>query len=211
MSKRSSLQRSGSVTADLPLGGDRELAVLHAPARVRPAMAALFAIDAAMEDVVARSTEPTLGRIKLAWWREQLEALDQKSPPAEPRLQAVAEHLLPAEISAPQIAELEAGWATLLDPEPDPELVGGRGALLFELGGRLLGSGDSKLGDAGAFYALASADFPEAKDKLERLRHHRFPRAVRPLTMLARAAAHERNSRRRALAMLAHRWTGRIG
>jgi phytoene synthase len=189
---------------------DFELALLHTPARVRPAMEALFAIDAAMADVVARSSEPTLGRIKLAWWREQLEALDGNPPPAEPRLQAVAEHLLPAGISGAEIAELEAGWATLLDPRPDPELVGGRGALLFELGGRLLGSGDSKLGDAGAYYALASAGFPDAKDKLERLRHHRFPLALRPLTMLARAAAQGSNVRRRALAMLAHRWTGRI-
>jgi len=50
---------------------------------------------------------------------------------------------------------------------------------------------------------------PEAKDRLKQLSGHRFPRALRPLTMLARAAAHG-SSRRRALAMLAHRWTGRI-
>jgi phytoene synthase len=188
---------------------DFELALLHMPAGIRPAMEALFAIDAAMQDVTARSTEPTLGRIKLAWWREQLEALDHRPPPAEPRLQAVAQHLLPAGISGAEIAELEAGWATMLDPEPDPELVAGRGAVLFGLGGRLLKTSDPLLADAGAYYASASAGFPEAKDKLERLRHHPFPRALRPLTMLARAAAHG-SSRRRALAMLAHRWAGRI-
>lgn len=189
---------------------DYELALLHTPPRVRPAMTALFAIDTVMEDVVARSTEPTLGRIKLAWWREQLEALDEKPPPAEPRLQAVGEHLLRPGISGAEVAELEAGWATLLDPEPDPELVAGRGAVLFELGGRVLGTGDPKLGKAGAYYALELAGFPEAKDKLEYFRYYRFPRALRPLTMLARAAAQGSTSRRRALAMLAHRWTGRI-
>jgi phytoene synthase len=189
---------------------DYELALLHMPARVRPAMTALFAIDAAMEDVVARSSEPTLGRIKLAWWREQLEALDEKPPPAEPRLQAVGEHLLRPGISGAEVAELEAGWATLLDPEPDPELVAGRGAVLFELGGRVLGTGDPNLAAAGAYYALELAGFPEAKDKLEYFRYYRFPRALRPLTMLARAAAQGSNGRRRALAMLAHRWTGRI-
>jgi len=188
---------------------DFQLALLHTPARVRWAMEALLAIDAAMADVVARSSEPTLGRIKLAWWREQLEALDDGPPPAEPRLQAVAQHLLPAGISGAEIAELEAGWATLLDPEPDPELVAGRGAVLFELGGRLLGADDPRLADAGAVYALASTGLPEAKDRLKQLSGHRFPRALRPLTMLARAAAHG-SSRRRALAMLAHRWTGRI-
>ena len=189
---------------------DFELALLHTPARVRPAMEALFAIDAAMADVVARSSEPTLGRIKLAWWREQLEALDGNPPPAEPRLQAVAEHLLPAGIGGAELAELEAGWATLLDPEPDPALVAGRGAVLFELGGRLLRASDPVLADAGAYYALAFRGFPDASDKLERLRHHRFPCALRPLTMLARAATLGDDPRRRAVAMLAHRWTGRI-
>ena len=173
-------------------------------------MTALFAIDAAMEDVVARSTEPTLGRIKLAWWREQLEALDSKFPPAEPRLQAAATYLLAVGISGAELAELEAGWATMLDPEPDPALVAGRGAVLFELGGRLLGANDPKLRDAGAYYGLASGGFPEAEDKLKHLRGHRFPRSLRPLTMLARAATRQGNARGTALAMLVHRWTGRI-
>lgn len=174
-------------------------------------MAALFAIDAAMGDVVERSTEPSLGRIKLAWWREQLEALDNKPPPAEPRLMAVAQHLLPAGIRGIELAELEAGWATLLDVEADPALVAQRGAKLFELGGRLLGANDPMLSDAGAFYALISAGLAEpAKERSQRLRSHRFPRKLRPLTMLARAAAHSRGSRGKALAMLAHRWSGRI-
>ena len=211
MSMRSSLQRSGSVTADAPLGPDRELALLHTPERVRPAMAALFAIDAVMGDVVARSTEPTLGRIKLAWWREQLDALDESPPPAEPRLQAVAEHLLPAGIRGAELAELEAGWATLLDANPDPALVAARGAKLFELGGKLLGASDPRVADAGALYALASAGMCDAGQKrLQALRGHRFPRALRPLTMLARAAPHPGNLRRAVLAMLAHRWSGKI-
>ena len=53
-----------------------------------------------MGDVVARSTEPALGAIKLAWWRERLEELDHGKVPAEPRLQAAAAELLPREIRA---------------------------------------------------------------------------------------------------------------
>lgn len=185
------------------------------PGRVRPVIEVLFHIDAAMGDVVARSTEPALGRIKLAWWRERLEALGQKPPPAEPRLRAVAEHLLPAGISGAELAELEPGWATLLDAESDPALVASRGAKLFELGGRLLGAEDPMLADAGALYALAAAGFVgAAKERLRLLRAHRFPRPLRPLTMLARAAARDLRSqgadRGRFLAMLAHRWSGRI-
>ena len=207
-----------------PIGADRELALLHIPGKVRPAFAALFAIDSAMGDVVARSTDPALGRIKLAWWREQLQALDQAPPPAEPRLAAVTQCLLPAGIRGTALAELETGWATLLDEEIDSDLVAERGASLFRIGGRLLGSADGLLGDSGALYALASAGrrgVPEllepARERLARVRGHRFDRRVRPLTMLARAAARDldreeaEGSRGRVAEMLAHRWSGRIG
>lgn len=214
-----------SVIADPALiGADRELALLHIRSGLRDAFAALFALDAAMGDVVARSTEPALGRIKLAWWRERLEALDSEPPPAEPRLRAAANYLLANGIKGAELAELEPGWATLLDPDVDPQLVGRRGAILFAIGGRLFGSEDTKLGDAGALYALASvgrrgvpALIDPAKDYLHRLRGHRFERRVRPLTMLARAAARDlvreeaEGSAGRAVAMLAHRWSGRIG
>lgn len=194
------------------------------PAEAREAVRVLFEVDSAMGDVVARSTEPALGRIKLAWWREQLEALDQSAPPAEPRLQAAAEQLLPKGISGVDIAGLEAGWATLLDEQLDPELVAQRGAILFRLAGRILGSGDSLLEEAGSLYALASVArrgvpdlFGTARERLPAIRGHRFERSSRPLTMLARAAARDlerseaEGSRSRLLAMLAHRWSGRVG
>lgn len=206
------------------LSPDIDLALLHIPGRVRDSIAALFAIDAAMADVVARSTEPALGRIKLAWWREQLEALDERSPPAEPRLAAAAEHLIPLGVSGTELAKLETGWATLLDPDIDDALVAARGAALFEIAGRLLGGEDPMLGEAGALYALVSVGrrgvpglFGPAGESFDRLRGHRFARSVRPVTMLARASARDLTrqepeaSRGRIAAMLAHRWSGRIG
>jgi hypothetical protein len=139
-------------------------------------------------------------------------------------LQGAEEHLLAAGVTGSEVAELEAGWATLLDPELDAELVAGRGAVLFGIGGKLLGSNDPKLGDAGALYALASVGrrgvpelFEPARERLERLAGHRFERRLRPLTMLARASARDldrqeaEGGRARAVAMLAHRWSGRIG
>ena len=180
-----------------------------------------------MGDVVARSTDPALGRIKLAWWREQLEALDKAPPPAEPRLQAVARDLLPRGVSGAAIAEIEIGWATLLDEPPDPGIVGVRGVKLFEIGANLLGAADERLSNAGFLYALMSAarlgyePSPSVvMPLLEPLRNHRMPKRLRPITGLARLAARDlrrgkpfepEGSRGRLLAMLAHRWSGRIG
>lgn len=213
-----------SVTADQPIGADRELALQHVPARHRAAFEALWAIDAAMADVVARAAEPALGRIKLAWWRDELEQLDSQDPPPEPRLRAVAEHLLPRGVAGVGLAALEPGWATLLDEEVEPRLVAERGALLFRMGGRILGAEDPRLGDAGALYALVAVGrrgvpelFDHAAPFAGRLGGHRFHRALRSLTGLARLAARDlqqglppepEGSPGRAAAMLRHRWSG---
>ena len=122
---------------------------LHWPVALRPAFDALFDLDDAMADVVARASEPALAAIKLAWWREALERLDTAPPPAEPRLTAAASELLPRGLTGRELAGLEAGWAELLQEEPDLRSVQARGELLFALGGRLLGASHVGLGDAG--------------------------------------------------------------
>ena len=213
-----------SVTAEQPIGGDRELVLQHLPERQRPAFAALFVLDAAMGDVVARARDPALGRIKLAWWREQLEQLEPHSPPREPRLRAVAEHLLGRGMDGAELGGLEPGWATLLDERIDPALVAERGVRLFRIGGRLLGHEDDRLADAGALHALVSVArrgvpelFDHAAEPAARLAGHRFPRPLRSLTGLARLAVRDlersaepelEGSAVRAAAMLRHRWSG---
>ncbi len=218
----SRLPRRSAIAED-QIGADRELALIHTPVVARGPLRALYEIDSAMADVVARATDPALARIKLAWWREQLESLDTEPAPAEPRLQAAAAQILPNGVTGKQLGELEAGWATLLDEDVDAGLVSQRGAILFAIGGRLLQASDDRLEDAGALYALASVGrrgvpelFRPARERLGAIGAHRFSRGVRPLTMLARAAARDLDrsesefGKGRALAMLAHRWSGRI-
>jgi 15-cis-phytoene synthase len=219
-------QRPSAIADELAvaIGGDRVLMLQQVGADVRPAFEALFQVDAAMADVVARATQPALGAVKLAWWRERLEELDRGKVPAEPRLAAAAQHLVPRGISGSDLSRLEAGWATLFDETPDPRLVAERGAVLFELGGRLLGKPDERLADAGRLYALLAVGrrgLPEllgkARPYAERLAKHRFDRRLRPLTALARLA--ERDLKQgepfeeegippRLAAMLRHRWSG---
>ena len=203
---------------------DRDLVRLYWPVELQPAFDALFAIDDALGEVVVRATDPALAAIKLAWWREALVRLDHAPPPPEPRLKAVAEELLPHGISGAALSEIEAGWATLLDEQPDDALISMRGAVLFQLGARLLCVNDAGLSDAGALYAqidVARRGIHDTRSSADALGGLRFPRRARPLSALAALAA--RDGRRpgpdweaeatpgRAAALLWHRLTGRIG
>jgi len=176
-----------------------------------------------MGDIVARATQPALAAIKLAWWREQLQSLDEAAPPAEPRLEAVARELLPRGISGSQLAEIEPGWATLLDEALDPQLVADRGARIFAMLAMLLGEADPLIGEAGALWTLASVNKGErglvmgVRRRAELLNGYRFPMRLRRLTVLARFAAHDLQRpssaqpsklRDRMIPALAHMWSG---
>jgi phytoene synthase len=196
----------------------------------------LFLVDAAMGDVVRTTTEPMLGAIRLAWWRERLEELDGGVPvPSEPRLQAAEHELLPRAIGGRDLAALEGGWLRLFDPFPwtteTSEAIWFRGNLLFALGARVLGAGDDRIASAGGLWALVDAarhvsDAPSRAMLVEQARTFargvgavRFPAALRPLSMLATLAI--RDARRgepferegipgRAAALLRHRLIGRL-
>ena len=200
---------------------DRDLVRLYWPAEVRAAFDALIAIDEAMRDVVASSTQPALGAIRLAWWREALERLDGSPAPPEPRLQAAAAELLPRGVSGAMLAALEDGHAALLDETIDWTRVGDGGAALFAIGGRLLGDDDPRLGEAGRVYALGQAirlGCRQPTGDIPSLRGHHFARRLRPLTALSRLAV--RDLRRhnveseatpgRAAALIIHRLNGAI-
>lgn len=197
---------------------DRDLVRLYWPFELRPAFDALTAIDDALADIVASASQPALGAIRLAWWREALERLDTSPPPPEPRLQAVAAALFTRGISGAELARLEAGWAALLDEQPDPDAVSEGGATLFSLGARLLGSDDGQLAAAGRLYALVRTGMvDQAREVRRALSAHRFAKPLRPLTALARLAARDlarhpgrepQGTPGRALALIAHRLSG---
>lgn len=200
---------------------DRDLVRLYWPVELRPAFDALFGLEDALADIVATSTQPALGAIRIAWWRDALTRLDQFPAPPEPRLQAVATELLPRGISGSRLATLEDGWTTLFDERPDEARIADHGAALFALGANLLGATDPLIADAGRIYALAHVArhglHPGTSVSLARLIGHRFPRKLRPLTALARLAARDIRSTSgfeaeatpgRAAVLLSHRLFG---
>jgi phytoene synthase len=143
-----------ALLADDLRGRDRELwlAALMAPAAARAGLVTLFAIDCELAQVVATTSEPMVGAIRLAWWREALEGLDAGQVRAAPVLEAAAAVLLPAGLSGAELAGLEARWGSRLagdmDEAAERAAQAEGGALLFGLAARLLG------GDAGLAAAL---------------------------------------------------------
>lgn len=175
--------------------------------------------------MVASSTQPALGAIRLAWWREALERLDTNPPPPEPRLQSAAAELLSRGVTGAALAELEDGWAAVLDEEPDVERVGGRGVKLFTIAAVLLGGKDEGLRPAGKLFAKAQVArmqlmaMSDPTGEMRQLAGHRFPRRLRPLTALARLAARDvrlaptieaQATPGRAAALLSHRLFGMV-
>ena len=200
-------------------------------------MEALFAIDAAMGEVVRSTREPLLGPIRLAWWRERLEELDEKgSAPAEPRLQAVAAELLPIGIRGRDLAGLERGWLGLFDPFPWDvgigEAIWFRGRQLFAAAAWAIGEAtNDDIEEAGGVYAIVDVArhcsdaesrqmlLDQARLFARRLSGVRFPSKVRPLSMLTAVAIREcakgepferEGTPLRAALMFRHRLSGRL-
>ncbi len=200
---------------------DRDLIRLYWPVELRGAFDALFALDDALGEVVATSTQPALGAIRLAWWRDALERLDSSPPPPEPRLQAIAAELLPRGVGGGDLAAIAEAWGALFDEVRDANAIGERGAALFAVGAKLLGADHIGLDQAGRWFALADAARREVAPVMAiDIAPLRFPPALRPLTGLARLAVRDLRHGEpfeaeatpgRAAALLAHRLTGRIG
>ncbi|MBW8743302.1 MAG: squalene/phytoene synthase family protein [Sphingomonas sp.] len=211
---------------------ERALAVAHAPAPVRSALAALFALDERFGAIVASTSEPMIGLMRLAWWREALEKLDQHPAPAEPLLKLLADLVLPHGVTGTALAAIEDGWAALIDGEPDEAAIARhgqeRGVNLFRAAAALLGADDPRLPSAGEIWALVDLGYrhsnaevrksalAKARKRVADLPAGHWAPAARPLAalfVLARrdAAAITRAPGRpdRMLRMLALRLTGR--
>lgn len=167
------------ITAELQARDrDRWLACLYAPASARPGLIALFALDCELAQLVASTTEPMLGEIRLAWWRERLEELDAGKAPAQPLLAALRDHALPT-LRGADLAGLEDRWLALIGSEDVPPAHIEGGGLLFALAARLLG-GDEATGHAlGRAWVLGEAS------------PARVPAPLRPLAGLAALSARD--------------------
>ncbi len=135
-----------------------DLALSYAPAGSRDALMALFALDAALGDVLRTTREPIVGQMRLAWWRDALARLDSAPAPGEPVLQALAGTVVPSGVTGARLSEMVDGWEPLLG-EVNAASIGAhahhRGCLMFEAAAELLNAAPSDpVGLAGKSWAL---------------------------------------------------------
>jgi phytoene synthase len=178
-----------------------DLALSYAPDRSRAALDALFALDAALGNVLRTTREPLVGQMRLAWWREALEGLDASGAPAEPVLQSLTAAVLPLGITGSALSGMVDAWEALLG-DAGAGLIDDharlRGRALFAMGGVALDAapGDP-VEDAGEGWALAdlaanisdpalaSQARERAAARLAQARRSRWSRTGRALGALA--------------------------
>ncbi|CAN5294634.1 hypothetical protein BH09PSE3_BH09PSE3_07850 [soil metagenome] len=187
---------------------ERLLALNYVPKTLRSAVSAFWQLDETLGKIIAGTTEPMIGQMRLTWWFDRLTALDVGNVPAEPLLQTLADRVLPHDVTGSEMAALVEGWEALLEPLPLSEaelslFAEKRGGTLFALSTRLMGGKtDPKTG--GEVWALV--DFasrcsdPETAERAIAMALTRSavdssavdssaPKPLRILTRLAKAKA----------------------
>lgn len=182
---------------------ERRIILTYAPTRpAGDALAALLTLDDRLGETLRTTREPMLGQIRLQWWHDSLCRLDIAPPPAEPVLEGIAGHLIPAGITGSMVAEIVDGWQVLLEEQLNEAALrrfAGRGRRLFELAARLADAAPADpVALAGEGWALA--------DVALRLSDPEEAAVARQIAedMLKQAAAVRWSRNGRALGAMAH-------
>jgi phytoene synthase len=97
-----------------PPGSSTYYALRQAPTATQPLLTALFALRREFEETVKETSDPALGRTKLAWWQNEIAALASGSP-THPVSNALAAYLPDAKAEYPALQALLAGFEIDLD------------------------------------------------------------------------------------------------
>jgi phytoene synthase len=169
---------------------ERWLSTLWAPAAARPALLALHAFDLEQQRVVAEAREPMLAEIRLAWWREQLEALAiGRLAPPQPLLRALRHDARTRAVDLAALSAVEEGYLPLLTAGPldGIALARARGQPLFRalataiLGRPLANAEAADAAAAGTRWALVQlwrGGWGQAEVRLRTLRWPGLPQAA---------------------------------
>ena len=189
------------MTGEDELPPEQDLALAYARARDRPAIEAVLRLDKNLGRAVAQASEPIVGQLKLAWWRDALSASPEARPQGNPLLETLSANF---GSDTRCLVALVDGWESLLVSDP---LSAGSIELLLagrEVAWRLIASrlapGENMTHVAAAARRWALADLLAGLgDEHERaialslaaseVRPPRLSRQLRPLAVLAALAS----------------------
>lgn len=96
-------------TENLP--AEAEIAIAHTPPELRGALTILFELDHRLARIVAATTEPMLGQMRIAWWRDVLSSPPHDRPVGDAVLDGIGEHWMERERA---LIDLVDGWEHML-------------------------------------------------------------------------------------------------
>jgi phytoene synthase len=97
-----------------PPGSSTYYALRQAPAKNQPLLTALFALRREFEETVKETSDPAIGRTKLAWWQNEIAALASGSP-SHPVSKALEAYLPDVKAEYPALQALLSGFEIDLD------------------------------------------------------------------------------------------------
>lgn len=92
-----------------------QLALAHTPVINRSALRIFFDFDLRLARIISGTSEPMLGQMRLAWWRDTLAKPVAERPEGDVVLDAIGKHWTGRE---PQLIKLVDGWEHLLAEAP---------------------------------------------------------------------------------------------
>ena len=157
----SAIPSAPGASAAAARAAERGVVLGYVPLDRRAGFAALLALDDVLAGIVRTTREPMVGQMRLTWWHEALQALDEGGlPVGEPVLAAIAGDVLPRGGSGTMLSAMIDGWEVLIGPEPVDlprmqQFARARGGTLFAaLAGLQGGTVDAAVMRAGEGWAL---------------------------------------------------------
>lgn len=162
------------------------MTALWSPARVRPALIALWALELELWSLPVRLRDPLATEMRLAWWRDALIALKTRPAPAQPVLEACAAYLVPLTGGEALDALEDAPLMRLRGDEPE-QVALRRGSVLTGLTAKLLGH----VAPEGLGLAWAAGEACRTGDRVLAAPPAHVAKPLRPLLALDRLGARD--------------------
>lgn len=136
---------------------EMQLALAWSPPLLRAPLTTVFQLDRRIARIVARTSEPMLGQMRLAWWREALGKPVAERPRGDAVLDAIGRDWAGREAA---LVALVDGWEVLvtserLDPAAIEAFGAGRGAFFAQFCGNSGSDVQAHAAAAGKRWALA--------------------------------------------------------